>query len=96
MIRALRKSEGFLYVLPALAFVAAFVLWPLAQLGYLSLTDTSLLGGGEFIGFENYIKAFEDKSFWRALWLTVKYTVFITPFLMGLGFALALRTACEG
>ncbi len=93
MIRALRKSEGFLYVLPALAFVTAFVLWPLAQLVYLSLTDTSLLGGGEFVGFENYIKAFEDKSFWRALQFTLKYTVFITPLLMGLGFALALLTA---
>ncbi len=93
MIRALRKSEGFLYVLPALAFVTAFVLWPLAQLVYLSLTDTSLLGGGEWVGFENYIKAFEDKSFWRALWFTLKYTVFITPVLMGLGFALALLTA---
>jgi multiple sugar transport system permease protein len=93
VIRALRKSEGFLYVLPALAFVTAFVLWPLAQLVYLSLTDTSLLGGGEWVGFENYIKAFEDKSFWRALWFTLKYTVFITPVLMGLGFALALLTA---
>lgn len=93
MIRALRKSEGFLYVLPALAFVTAFVLWPLAQLCYLSLTDTSLLGGGEFVGFENYVKAFEDKSFWRALQFTLKYTVFITPILMGLGFALALLTA---
>ncbi len=93
MIRALRKSEGFLYVLPALAFVTAFVLWPLAQLIYLSLTDTSLLGGGEFVGLENYVKAFGDKSFWRALEFTVKYTVFITPILMGLGFALALLTA---
>lgn len=93
MVRALRKSEGFLYVLPALAFVGFFVIWPLMQLCYLSLTDTSLLGGGKFIGFENYIKAFEDKSFWRALWFTVKYTVFITPILMGLGFALALLTA---
>ncbi|MDP3316890.1 MAG: sugar ABC transporter permease [Devosia sp.] len=93
MIRALRKSEGFLYVLPALAFVTAFVLWPLAQLLYLSLTDTSLLGGGEFVGLENYVKAFGDKSFWRALEFTVKYTVFITPILMGLGFALALLTA---
>jgi multiple sugar transport system permease protein len=93
VIRALRKSEGFLYVLPALAFVTAFVLWPLAQLVYLSLTDTSLLGGGEFVGLENYVKAFGDKSFWRALEFTLKYTVFITPILMGLGFALALLTA---
>lgn len=93
MIRALRTSEGFLYVLPALAFVGLFVFWPLGQLVYLSLTDASLLGGGKFIGLANYIKAFSDAAFWKALWFTVKYTVFITPFLMGLGFALALLTA---
>lgn len=93
MIRALRKSEGFLYVLPALVFVAAFVLYPFGQLFYLSLTDTSLLGGGEFVGFENYVKAFEDRSFSRALEFTVRYTVFITPVLMGGGYALALLTA---
>jgi multiple sugar transport system permease protein len=93
VIRALRTSEGFLYVLPALAFVGLFVFWPLGQLVYLSLTDASLLGGGKFIGLANYIKAFSDAAFWKALWFTVKYTVFITPFLMGLGFALALLTA---
>lgn len=87
------RHQGFLYILPALLFVAFFVFWPLGQLVYISLTDTSLLGGGEFIGLENYVRAFEDKSFWRALWFTVKYTVFITPVLMGLGFALALLTA---
>jgi len=93
VVRALRNSEGFLYVLPALAFVVFFVLWPLAQLVYMSMTDASLLGGGEWVGLENYTKAFEDRSFWRALWFTLRYTVFITPLLMGLGFALALLTA---
>lgn len=93
MSAVLRKYQGLFYVLPALVFVALLVLWPLAQLVYLSLTDTSLLGGGKFIGLENYSKALEDKSFWRALGFTAKYTIFITPILMGLGFALALLTA---
>ncbi|MFY8030793.1 MAG: carbohydrate ABC transporter permease [Devosia sp.] len=93
MLKALTKHQGMLYVLPALLFVGLFVLWPLCQLVYLSLTDTSLLGGGEFIGFENYVKAFKDASFWKALGFTVRYTIFITPILMGLGFALALLTA---
>lgn len=93
MVRALRNNAGFLYVLPALAFVGLFVIWPLIQLVQISFTDTSLLGGGKYVGWDNYIKAFEDKSFWRALWFTVRYTVFITPVLMGLGFALALLTS---
>lgn len=93
MLRALSKHQGFLYVLPALLFVAAFVAWPFGQLIYLSLTDTSLLGGGKYVGFNNYIAAFKDKQFWTALWFTAKYTVVITPVLMGLGFALALLAA---
>lgn len=84
---------GFLYVLPALLFVAVFVFFPFGQLIWISLTDTSLLGGGKFIGFENYLRAFGDKSFWQALWFTVKYTLWITPILMGLGYGLALLTA---
>jgi len=93
MVKALSKHQGILYVLPALLFVAAFVLWPLCQLVYLSLTDASLLGGGGFVGLENYAKALKDASFWKALGFTAKYTLFITPILMGLGFALALLTA---
>ena len=92
MWSVLARNQGFLYILPALLFVAIFVLWPMVQVFWLSLTDTSLLGGGKFVGLANYEQAFEDRSFWRALWFTVRYTVFITPLLMGLGFALALLT----
>jgi multiple sugar transport system permease protein len=88
----LARNQGFFYILPAVLFVAIFVLWPMVQVFWLSLTDTSLLGGGKFVGLANYEQAFEDRSFWRALWFTVRYTVFITPLLMGLGFALALLT----
>jgi multiple sugar transport system permease protein len=90
---ALGRHQGFLYILPALLFVVVLVLWPMAQVFYLSFTDTSLLGGGKWVGLDNYLKAFDDKSFWRALWFTVRYTIFITPVLMGLGFALALLCA---
>lgn len=93
MQSTLSRHQGFLYVLPAILFVVIFVLWPLAQVVYLSLTDTSLLGGGKFVGLDNYIRAFNDRSFWRALDFTVRYTAFITPLLMGLGFAIALLTA---
>ena len=93
MRSSLSRYQGFLYILPALLFVAIFVLWPFGQVVWLSFTDTSLLGGGEYVGLANYFAAFEDKSFWRALWFTVRYTIFITPLLMGLGFALALLTA---
>ena len=87
------RHLGLLYVAPALIFVTAFVLVPFGQLIYLSLTDTSLLGGGDWVGLANYEKALGDKAFWRALGFTAKYTIVITPILMGLGFGLALLTS---
>mgnify|MGYP001106196025 CR=1 FL=1 len=41
----------------------------------------------------NYQRAFTDAQFWKALGFTAKYTVFITPILMVLGFLLALLTS---
>ena len=87
------RFTGLFYVLPALVFTIAFVLYPLGRLVYTSLTSASLLGGGKFIGLNNYLRALNDPSFWQALLFTIKYTVYITPILMGLGFALALLTA---
>ena len=87
------KLVGFLFVLPALAFVSFFVIWPFCQLVNTSLTSQSLLGGGGFVGLANYQRAFTDAQFWKALGFTAKYTVFITPILMVLGFLLALLTS---
>ena len=87
-----QQLQGWLFAAPALLFVAIFVLVPLGQLALMSATDRSLLGGGKFIGFENYLKIWNDLGFWRALRFTVTYTLVLTPILMVLGFALALLT----
>lgn len=93
MVTTSNRYVGLLYVLPALAFVLAVIIYPLVQTAYTSLTSLSLLGGGRFVGFDNYLKAFNDKTFWSSLFFTLKYTIVITPILMGLGFVLALLTA---
>ena len=92
---AVRQSKwtGLAYMAPALAFVGLFVMWPLCHLLWLSLTSESLLGGGDFVGLDNYVKAFGDRTFWQAFRFTLLYTAYLTPVLMGLGFALALLTA---
>ena len=87
------RYVGLLYAAPAILFVLAFLVYPLGQLFYTSLTSRSLLGGGDFIGFRNYVRAWNDPQFWTSLWFTLKYTLYITPILMGLGFLLALLTA---
>src|SRR5580765_1596505 len=88
-----QRYIGLLYAAPAILFVLAFLVYPLGQLVYTSLTSASLLGGGDYVGFKNYIKAWNDSQFWTSLLFTLKYTLYITPILMGLGFLLALLTA---
>src|SRR5262245_1547076 len=87
------KYVGLLYLAPAILFVAVFVAYPLGRLIWLSLTNASLLGGARFDGIKNYIRAWNDATFWTSLLFTIKYTLYITPILMGLGFLAALLTA---
>jgi multiple sugar transport system permease protein len=91
--RSSDQWRGWLYLAPALLFVGVFVVIPFGQLIVMSMTDRSLLGGGKFVGFSNYVRIWNDSGFWRALLFTVKYTLVLTPILMILGFALALLTA---
>lgn len=88
-----RRWVGLAYVAPALVFVAVFVVWPLVRLFQMSLTGQSLFGGGGFVGWANYLKAWNDETFWSALRFTLKYTLYITPILMVGGFLLALIAA---
>ena len=90
--RSSDQWRGWLYVAPALLFVAVFVVIPFGQLIVMSMTDRSLLGGSKFIGLSNYIKIWNDAGFWGALVFTIRYTIVLTPILMVLGFALALLT----
>ena len=53
------RYVGLLYAAPALLFVLVFLVYPLGQLFYTSLTSASLLGGGEFVGFRNYVTRLE-------------------------------------
>lgn len=90
MLATNSRYVGMLYLAPAVLFVALFVLYPLTQLVALSMTSESLLGGGQFVWFDNYLTAFTDRDFWRSFWFTVQFTAVITPILIGLGFLLAL------
>jgi multiple sugar transport system permease protein len=85
------RLTGFLYVAPALGFVSVFILYPFGQLIYMSLFNWNLLEGqGEFRGWGNYLRAWNDAQFWTSLWFTLKYTLLITPILLVLGYLAAL------
>ena len=89
------KWIGLLYLAPALLFVLAFTVYPLIQMGWMSLHNWSLLEEARYTGLGNFEKAFDDRQFWVSLWFTLKYTLLITPILMILGYLLALLTAAN-
>jgi multiple sugar transport system permease protein len=87
------RYVGLLYLAPALAFVLAFTVYPLIQMGWMSLHNWSLIAEKKYVGVGNFVKAWNDPQFWTSLWFTLKYTAIITPILMILGFLIALLTA---
>jgi multiple sugar transport system permease protein len=87
------RYVGLLYLAPALAFVLAFTVYPLIQMGWMSLHNWSLITPKKYVAFNNFVKAWYDPQFWTSLWFTLEYTAIITPILMILGFMIALLTA---
>jgi multiple sugar transport system permease protein len=65
-----------LLIAPAIVFITVLVGGPLAMAIYLSLTDA--VGGtltGEWVGFDNFLNAWDDPNFRRALRNTLLFTV---------------------
>ena len=77
-------------VLPTLAaFLIAFII-PFIMGIYLSFTKFSTVEDAQWVGIENYIKAFSNADFINALWFTVKFTVVSVITINVLAFLLAL------
>ena len=78
------------FVLPTLlAFAVAFMV-PFIMGIYLSFCDFSTVTNAKFVGISNYVKAFTNPDFLKALWFTVKFAVLAVVTINICGFALAL------
>ncbi|MDO8189042.1 sugar ABC transporter permease [Conexibacter sp. JD483] len=82
---------------PALLLFGAFVLWPIARTGWLSLHDWNLVSPDrEFVGLDNYSELLGDPDFHRLLGRTLMYVAIglVGGFLLPVGLAmLTLRHA---
>lgn len=87
-----RRFFLFLMATPAVLYVAAVGLWPLAQgIGY-SFYKYNLLRPArtQFVGLQNYIDIFSDATTRKAILNTFQFTFFSVGLQLVLGFALAL------
>ena len=87
------------FVLPTLiSFIVVFLI-PFILGIYLSFTKFTTVESAEWVGFDNYIKAFtRDENFINALWFTIRFTVVsvITINIFAFLLALLLTKALKG
>ena len=91
---------GFLFAIPAIIFLLAFVLYPVIYNIALSFTDASLSAkkAVHFVGIKNYVRMFSDKLFKQYFWNTCKWTFWSVAgqILLGLGIALLISRPMKG
>ena len=92
--RRARRWGDHLFVVPAVLFVAATVLYPLIFNIDLSFRDVGVAqivtGGAEWVGWENYTDQLGRDEFWHALVVSLLYTGLAVAAAFALGMALAV------
>lgn len=89
------SRAGLLFVLPALATMAALILYPLGFGFGISLFDTNLIRRWDFVGVDNYVRALTDGAFLQSLQFTVLYAAAVVAGTLVVGMVLALALSQE-
>jgi putative chitobiose transport system permease protein len=84
------RHTPFLFMAPGLLMLSVFFAYPLLDTFRLSLHSYNLFDPAQFIGLDNFRRAFSDELFWRVLANTLLYALMVVPALIVLSFLLAL------
>jgi ABC-type sugar transport system permease subunit len=92
------RREGlsaWLFMLPGLIPLVAFLYWPLGQAFGLSFFQWNLLGDPKFVGTLQYERLLASETFHQSLVVTLVYTVgvSVTAYALSLGAAVILNNA---
>ncbi|MGO3153478.1 MAG: carbohydrate ABC transporter permease [Galactobacter sp.] len=88
--KARGRWKGWAFIGPFMIFFALVFLAPLIYSIYLSLFREQLVGGNSFVGFDNYIKAFQDPQFWSGAWRVTLFLVVQVPIMLFIALFVAL------
>ncbi|MGY1438654.1 carbohydrate ABC transporter permease [Streptomyces reniochalinae] len=89
-----RFIVGFL-ILP-LAFYAVFVISPFFQAIYYSFTDWAGGATANFVGFDNYVKMWNDEKFWSSVQTSLLLLVLVPVITLALGIFFAYMITAGG
>lgn len=81
------RIRPWLWLLPALAFLGIFLVYPTVYTVILSLMDRR---SENFIGLENYIELFGQQDFWQTIGNTVLWIIFYTSLTVMFGLLVAV------
>lgn len=86
------------FAVPSLVLLLLLNVYPVVYAGIQSLRNGDLVGAGDFVGLNNYVSVLTNPQFWASARFTVIFTVagVFGSWLIGLGFALLLRTKIPG
>jgi multiple sugar transport system permease protein len=80
MIKKQKIDFGpYLYILPAFIIILVFRLVPIILSFIISFFDWSITGVGDFVGFSNYSRLFQDPEFWQSMLNTFYLVIFVVP-----------------
>jgi len=86
---------GYFWLLPMLAFLLVFELWPfliMLDQSFHALSYTQPTGNGRFVGLDNYRKLVFDEDFFHSVRLTLLFLLIALPieFVLGVAFSVLL------
>lgn len=81
---------AFALLLPTIVILGMFIAYPFVKGVMLSVTNTRVGVPGDFVGFANFVKIWNDGIFRTAVWNTVLYTAVTTVFKLAFGLWLAI------
>lgn len=85
-----RGAVGWLFIAPFGVVFLIFLVAPLVYAFYLSLFKKQLIGGTQFVLFDNYAKAFTDPNFLEGVGFVIRFSLVLIPLQMLLSLVIAL------
>ena len=85
-----RRLAPWLFLAPAVASILLWSYYPLFRGAVMAFQDYRIVGGAEWVGFDNFIRVATDPGFWAAWGRTLEYVAitlllgFLTPVLLAL------------
>lgn len=90
--RTKRLVTPYLFLAPGVILFSIAIIYPALKALKMSFYDWKIVSGAvsQFVGLDNYVRAYHDPHFWLSLSNSGIYMLFTVPFEIALGLAIAL------